>query len=433
MVEECASRPGRVEDPIPGPSHLPEEDPSSSEEEVRDSLEPTSEQEEEDNLVVRLCREGGVGLQTFLLSKAVPPTAMEKPLRDWTYRDIWSLPKEDQEEWRNACKQELEELHKRDVYDMVERPRGRKVIKNRWVFDKKGDGRKRARLVAKGFSQVEGLDYDQVFSPVVRFETVRLIFAMAALENWTLTGLDVRKAYLYGELDEEIYMEQPEGFKVPGKEDKVLRLKCALYGLKQAGLAWWRALKQSMEKLGFRSLDSDAGLFILEVEDSFVVAVIYVDDAIFCGPSQKLVQKLKQKFMNIWETRDLGDVNEFLCMHITRKGDKIQLDQCDYLQTVLQRCGMKDAKKATTPLPAGYVSVPSTKAVNPERRLRYQTVIGSLMYLMLGIRPDITFAVTKLAQHAANPSEEHLNKALYICRYLVGTQKYQLTYDGNSK
>ena len=149
------------------------------------------------------------------------------------------LPKADQEEWRQACKQELEELHKRDVYDMVERPHGCKVIKNRWVFDKKGDSRKRACLVAKGFSQVEGLDYDQVFSPVVRFETVCLIFAMAALENWTLTGLDVRKAYLYGELDEEIYMEQPEGFKVPGKEDKVLHLKCALYGLKQAGLGWW--------------------------------------------------------------------------------------------------------------------------------------------------------------------------------------------------
>ena len=94
---------------------------------------------------------------------------------------------------------------------------------------------------------------------------------------------------------------------------------------------------------------------------------------------------------------------------------------------------MQDAKRATTPLPAGYVSVPSVEAVNPERRLRYQTVIGSLMYLMLGTRPDIAFAVTKLAQHAANPSEEHLNKALYICRYLVSTQKYHLTYDGSSK
>ena len=102
----------------------------------------------------------------------------------------------------------------------------------------KTDGRKKARLVAKGFSQVEGLDYDQVFSPVVWFETVRLILAMAALENWTISGLDVRKAYLYGILDEEIYMEQPEGFHVPNLEHHVIRLKKAFYSLKQAGLAW---------------------------------------------------------------------------------------------------------------------------------------------------------------------------------------------------
>ena len=115
VVEEHASRPGRMEDPVPGPSHSPlqeTEDPSSSEGEVQDSLEPTSDQEEEDRTVVKLYWEGGVGLQTFLSSKAVSPTATEKPLREWTYRDIWSLPKADQGEWRQACKQELEELHK---------------------------------------------------------------------------------------------------------------------------------------------------------------------------------------------------------------------------------------------------------------------------------------------------------------------------------
>jgi len=107
------------------------------------------------------------------------------------------------------------------------------------VFDVKPDGRKRACLIAKGFSQVEGKDFDQIFSPVVRFETVRLILALAALEGWYLSGLDVRNTYLYGELEEEIYMEQPEGFHARGKEGHVLRLRRALYGLKQAGLAWW--------------------------------------------------------------------------------------------------------------------------------------------------------------------------------------------------
>jgi len=264
---------------IPGPSCQPppepllEEEGSESEDEVEESLDPSDN--EESLTVNRLCREGGVAFQHFLVSKAIIPSIhvahpdyepetprQQSSPKEWTYRDILKLPKDMLEELRTACERELEALEHRKVYDLTPRPKGRKVIKNRWVFDVKDDRRKQARLVAKGFGQVEGLDYDQVFSPVVRFETVHLILAMAALENWVAYGLDVRNAYLYGELDEEIYMEQPEGFRVPGKEDFVLRLRRALYGLKQAGLAWWRALKQSMEELGSTSLTSDAGVFI---------------------------------------------------------------------------------------------------------------------------------------------------------------------------
>jgi transposase InsO family protein len=458
IVGTRSSRPvrGQGREPIPGPSAPPPPPPeddddedeeteeesegsgTNSEDEIEESLETDpappggldTEYSYDDLFLTRLCREGGVALSTFLISKAVSPTAEEKSPKEWTYRDILKLPQSEHGEWRAACERELETLRKRSVYDLVERPRGRKVIKNRWVFDIKTDGRKRARLVAKGFSQVEGLDYDQVFSPVVRFETVRLILAMAALEKWILTGLDVRNAYLYGELDEEIYMEQPEGFPDPVNKHHVLRLRRALYGLKQAGLAWWRALKLSMEQLGFISLSSDAGIFLYRKGTSFVIAVIYVDDAIFTGPDKDLVFKLKAQFMERWEVRDLGDVTEFLRMRITRVGDKIHLDQTDYLKVVLQRCGMQNAKTATTPLPAGYVTTKSLEQANPERRSRYQTVIGSLLYLMLGTRPDIAFAVTQLAQHAANPTEEHLNRALYICRYLVATPNYRLTYNG---
>ena len=354
--------------------------------------------------------------------------------KEWVFKDLACLPQLEQTEWQNACLQELEALRRHDVYELVLRPRGRKVIKNRCVFDVKTDGRKRACLVAKGFSQVEGLDYNQIFSPVVRFETVRLILAMAALEDWTISGLDVRNTFLYGELDEEIYMEQPEGFRVPDLEHFVIRLKRALYGLKQAGLAWWRTLRDSMKELGFEGLVSDAGLFIFRSEHGFVIAVIYVDDALFCGPNKALVLELKQKFMQKWECRDLGDVTEFLRMSITQYSGKVHIDQRAYLETVLERCGMQDCKSAATPLPAGYMPEPVSQdtAIDPELRSRYQTVIGSLLYLMLGTRPDIAFAVTKLAQFAARPSKDHLNKALYICRYLRGTSNYCLSYNGAS-
>jgi len=176
----------------------------------------------------------------------------------------------------------------------------------------KSDGRKKACLVAKGFSQVKGLDFDQVFSPVVRFETVCLMLALATLENWYITGLDLWSAYLYGKLDEEIYMEQPEGFAVPGQECKVLHLWHALYGLKQAGLTWWCTLNESLKELGFEHLKSEAGIFYKKKGTNIIIGIIYVDDTLFCSPNKAVVDAIKVQFMCKWECRDLGEPNEFL-------------------------------------------------------------------------------------------------------------------------
>jgi Reverse transcriptase (RNA-dependent DNA polymerase) len=143
---------------------------------------------------------------------------------------------------------------------------------------------------------------------------MRVIFALAALNRWYMTGVDVRTAYLYGKLDEEIYMRQPKGFIATGQENKVIRLQQALYGLKQAGLAWWKELSQSMKVLGFKCLNSDAGIFVCREGTELIVAVVYVDDTMFFGKNKKLVDKKKALFMNKWECRDLGEVKEFLRM-----------------------------------------------------------------------------------------------------------------------
>jgi hypothetical protein len=205
----------------------------------------------DDNMAL-LCREEGVKFLHFLLSKADELNGpIKSNIRNWTFRDLARLSKSKQIEWKHAYQEQLEALRRCNVFELVDKPKGKQVVKNRWVFDVKPDSRKRVRLVVCGFSQIEGVDFDQIFSPVVRYETVGLICALAALKKWHMSALNVRNAYLYGKLNEEIYIEQPEGYKAPGKEHKVLRLHKALYGLKQAGLIWWRTLDRSMKDLGF--------------------------------------------------------------------------------------------------------------------------------------------------------------------------------------
>jgi len=263
--------------------------------------------------------EGGA-LWEYLLSKAIShhdelPDPMN--VRDWTTKDIGKLSAKDQWAWRIAQFEELEALKKRNVYELADLPPGRKAIKNCWVFDLKSDGWKKAHLVAKGFSQIEGLDFDEIFSPVVQFELVRTILALAVLEKWKIEGLDVKSAFLYGTLDEELYMEQPQGFKVPGNERKVLHLKKAIYGLKQAARAWWHELDRSLKALSFSRLYADAGIFIAKHADgTMVIILMYVDDIILTGPNTTQVVSKKKLFMDKWECCDLGECREFLCMRI---------------------------------------------------------------------------------------------------------------------
>ncbi|KAF7761980.1 hypothetical protein Agabi119p4_9972 [Agaricus bisporus var. burnettii] len=165
--------------------------------------------------------------------------------------DLQQLPATEKKCWLDACLEELKALKKCGVYELVDLPKGRRAIKNCWVFNQKGDGRLQARLVANGFSQVKGIDFDELFSPVVRYKTARLLFGVATLEDWDMFSVDVKTAYLYGKLDEEIYMQQPEGFIIPGMENKVWRLRRALYSLKQAGLSCWKEPTASMTEIGF--------------------------------------------------------------------------------------------------------------------------------------------------------------------------------------
>ena len=288
-----------------------------------------------------LVQEGGVGFINYLLTLAISPDDSSllpaiSRVREWHFQDILKFPKREMKEWKMACHEELESLHRCKVFELCNLPHGRKVVCNCWVFDVKSDHWKKAQLVAKGFSQKQSIDYNKIFSPVVCFKTVRMMLGLSALEDWHIEALDIKTAFLYGKLDKEIYMEQPEGFRLKGLDtNKVLCLQDALYGLKQSALTWWQELKSSMKRIGFRCTVSDAGVFFTHIGKDLIMIIVYVDDALFFGKNQRAVKKVKKTFMDIWECCDLGKAKEFLQMRIKHEGHKIYLDQTVYLSKVM--------------------------------------------------------------------------------------------------
>jgi hypothetical protein len=184
--------------------------------------------------------------------------------------------------------------------------------------------------------------------------------------------------------------------------------------------------------IGFMHTSSDAGIFIYKcpTTGTLVIALVYVDDSLFMGTNKKLVDEKKASCLKQWECHGTDTIMEFLGMHIKQSASKVSIDQCTYLMKVLQQFNMTNTKTAPTPLPMGYTPLENTNALDSKLQTQYQSVIRSLLYLMLRTRPDITYVVIKMSQFSANPSQEHLDKVMYIMHYLVGTQDYQIVYDG---
>jgi hypothetical protein len=344
------------------------------------------------------------------------------------------------EGWREACQYEMDTLAKNGTWTLVDLPPGRKAVKSKWVFKRKADGRLRARLVARGFTQIQGIDYDETFSPVARFESLRLLLALAALEDWEIHQMDVKSAFLNGLLEEEIYMEQPEGFVEPGQEGKVCLLAKAIYGLKQASRAWNIQFHGVLIEFGFTRTRSDAGVYVYQRRDGgdkidTIIIILYVDDITLLGNAIKDIKEIKIALANRYEMTDLGEIDSYLGVRITRDRSlkRLEIDQSRYISEIVDRFGMADANPARTPLPAGAeVHLIKYDGEATSREIKdYQKLIGSLLYVQIGTRPDISFAVSRLAQYASNPSAQHMRLAKYVLAYLKGTADLRLRFEGD--
>ena len=319
-----------------------------------------------------LIKEQGNGFLNYLLAQAIPAVDISRDnIREYQYKDIQKVKIADPksyEQWETAMNDEMKSLNDRKIWELAELPHNRTPIKCRWVYDIKSDGRKKARLVAKGFSQRPGLDYDETFSPVARYETIRLLLAISVLEKWDIEALDVKTAFLYGDLEADIYMQQPEGYVVKGQEQKVYQLKKAIYGLKQASYAWNKQANKSLEDLGFIRCLSDSGVYVRREDDTIIVCIVYVDDMLFMGDNTPEIHKVKNAFMKKWECHDLGKVKEYLGMQINynKNMGTLIIDQHAYAKKVVTRFGLENCKPTRTPLPTGYIPTAATKECTAE-------------------------------------------------------------------
>ncbi|GJX78316.1 transposable element [Tanacetum coccineum] len=291
---------------------------------------------------------------------------------------------------------------------MTNLPEGKKAIGCKWVYaNKEGfpgqdDVRYKARLVAKGYAQKEGIDYNENFYPLVKHSSIRILLALVAQLDLELVHMDVKTVFLHGDLDEEIYMVQPEGFKVAGKEHEVCKLHKSLYGLKQSPRQWYKRFDKFMMESKYTRSKYDHCVYLKKLQDgSFVYLLLYVDDMLIASQSSDEIEKLKTRLKSEFEMKDLGEAKMILGMEIVRdrKLMKLCLTQKQYLRRVLKRFRFdKQTKRVSTPLASQFkINAAMSPKDDAERaymeKVPYANVVGSLMYAMICTRPDISHDV----------------------------------------
>jgi transposase InsO family protein len=324
-------------------------------------------------------------------------------------------------EWTDATTEKYQSIMKNEVWEIVPRPKNKDVVSSRWLFKIKDavDGsieKYKARFVARGFSQKEGIDYEETFAPMARYTLIRTIIALAAKMKWKLHQMDVKTAFLNGVIEEEVYIEQPQGFEVEDRKSHVYRLKKALYGLKQAPRAWYGRIDSFLTSLGFTKSKADSNIYFKIMDNEPVILLLYVDDLFLIG-KENLITESKNRLASEFEMKDLGLMHYFLGLEVWQSPERIFLNQGKYTVEILKRFNMLECKPMNTPMEAKLKLLVDTSSMLIDATL-YRQIIGSLMYLA-NTRPDICFAVNTLSQFLVELRRVHLVAAKHVMRYLL--------------
>ncbi|WVZ52934.1 hypothetical protein U9M48_003933 [Paspalum notatum var. saurae] len=340
----------------------------------------------------------------------------------------------DADNWKEAVQSELDSILSNGTWELTERPYGCKPVGCKWAFKKKlrPDGtieKYKARLVAKDYTQKEGEDFFDTYSPVARMTTIRVLLFLAVSYGLIIHRMDVKTAFLNGELEEEIYMEQPDRFVVKGQESKVCKLLKSLYGLKQAPKQWHEKFDTTLTSVGFAVNEVDSCVYYRYGGGKGVILCLYVDDILIFGTDIDVINEVKSFLSTKFDMKDLGEADVILNIKLIKDESGITLSQTHYVEKVLSRFGYIDSKPSPTPYDPS-VTLKKNKRIGVNQ-LKYSQIIGSLMYLASTTRPDISFAVSKLSRFISNPGTDHWHALERVMCYLKGTMSYGIHYSGH--
>src|ERR1700742_321134 len=349
-----------------------------------------------------------------------------------TFREALTRP--DADLWMQATLEELEAHQRNGTWSRTQLPKGATAISCRWVFKvkKNADGsieRYKARLVAKGFSQRPGFDFTETFAPTAKYQAIRTVFALSAVEDLHLQLTDISHAFINGDLDAEVYMKQPEGFET-GDSSDVLCLNKSLYGLKQAACMWKVKLASVLcDSMGFKCIYSDNGIYVYQKGSDRVLMPVFVNDGVLASNSLPLLNSPVSELSKHFKLRNLGETSFILGMQVTRDRSKriLALSQRQYIVDMLDCYGMANCNAVSTPmLPGLRLSTSMAPQSDQERsemaKHPYGNAVGSLLFLAMTTRPDIAFSVSVLCCFISNPGQPHWRAVQHLFRYLQGTK-----------
>lgn len=342
-------------------------------------------------------------------------------------------------EWQMAMKAEIDELERQNTWKITDLPHDKTPLKGRWVYKLKTDlegniVKYKARWVVKGFNQVPGVDYQETFSTTCRPESYRMIFILAVHNSWHLNQYDVKNAFIHANIDHEIYVEQPHGFEKSSNTNQrsktqYCKLNKALYGLKQSPRLWYEHLLSILKKHDFVAMPYDSAIFVQP--NHKIIIICHVDDLIITGPDLGLINTTVYELTKSLKIEKIGNINQFLGMQVITdyKNKKIYLNQNKYTANLLERFEKQNMKPVTSPIELG-INLEKSDEVSSKADVNlYQQQVGSLIYLAINTRPDISFAVNRCARFMANPNETHFRALDRIWKYLNKFPEIGLFYD----